>query len=326
MEVDYNAIYRKTTLKTIYQSPSYIEMLAQTLKVQKAHLICKNHKSALPLLTQNTNFGVVYNSLPFFGSCGGLIGSKDLCQELQIEIQKIINDRGFASINIVSNWNNLFPFDEIFQDFNKIERINTRKDLGSIRSKNQALIETYHQKTRNIVKLSMKQNFQIVDLSKDLDNVVRLHFEESRRRNRKAKPIEMWEYLFRNSRSGLEYTVYGAKHNDEILGFILYLYDTNTGQVEYFIPNSTEEGLRRNVNYLLLHSSIKDFINNGFKTLNFGGSQKSQQNLLRFKERWGGESFPYFYYNKYSPIVGSISEQVISKETPYFFVKPFSNQ
>lgn len=325
MEITYETIYRKAKDKTIYQNPSYIEMLVQTLQVTKAHIICKFHDTALPFLTQSTSFGVVYNSLPFFGSCGGLIGAKELCKELETEIERILSDRDLASVNIVSNWNNPFSFKQAFQDFEIIERINTRKDLENIRRKSQSLMDTYHQKTRNIVKLSMRQDFKLVDLSKDLDNVIRLHFDESMLRERKPKPIEMWEYLFRNASCSLEYVVYGAVADGEIQGFILYLYDTATGQVEYFVPGSTEAGRSRNVNYFLIHSSMEDFLGNGFKTLHFGGSQRSQRHLLRFKERWGGESFPYFYYNKYSATVGDMSENVISYETPYFFVRPFLN-
>lgn len=323
MEISYENIYENSINKTIYQNPAYIEMLAQTLEVQKAHLLCGNHNVAIPFLVQSTSFGIIYNSLPFFGSCGGLIGSENLCAELKIELKSVMRKSDFASINIISNWSNPFDFDGEIRDFQRIQRINTKKDLGVIRKENRKLLDTYHPKTRNLSKLAMKQGFQLVDLSQDLDQVTKLHFSENQRRNRRPKPIQMWEYLFRNSDSRLEYVVHGAMIDNEIEGFILFLFDSTTKQVEYYIPNSTEQGRAKNVNYFLLHSSLTEFLMNGFEVFNFGGSLANQSDLLRFKTRWGGESNPYFYYNSYSKLVGLLSEQDIRNATPYFFVRPF---
>jgi hypothetical protein len=324
MEIEYSRVFELSEKKSIYQKPQYIEMLLDILTVEKKHIICPLHLTAIPLLMHRTEMGDIYNSLPFFGSCGGLIGGMDVCQEISSAILNTIRSSDFGSLNIVSNWYNPIPFDEILTSFEKIERINTSKELDSLGGNPIALLNSYHAKTRNIVRASSRRGFRFEEVSSNFDDIIKMYFDEMNRRGRKPKPKAFWDYLMLNTSSGLDYVIYGAKLDGELLGFILFLYDTDIKQVEYFVPCATPDGRDKNVNYFLIHNALVEFMKQGFKVLHFGGSQINQDNLKRFKIRWGCSSSSYFYYNNHSTLIGNQSDEALAKLSPYFYIRAFS--
>lgn len=324
MEIEYSRVFDLSEKKSIYQKPQYIEMLVDILTAVRRHIVCPLHGTAIPLLMHRTEVGDIYNSLPFFGSCGGLIGGVDICQEISSAILNTISSSDFGSLNIVSNWYNPIPFDEKFSSFDKIERINTSKELDSLGKNPIALLNSYHTKTRNIVRASSRLGFRFEEVSSNFEDITAMYFDEMNRRGRKPKPKAFWEYLMLNPGSGLEYVIYGAKLDGELLGFILFLYDSEMRQVEYFVPCATPDGRVKNVNYFLIHNALVEFMNQGFKVLQFGGSQTNQDNLKRFKIRWGCRSESYFYYNTHSTLIGNQSDEALANLSPYFYIRAFS--
>ena len=325
MDLDYSEIYSGYQKKTIYQSPIYISMIMDILETKSRHLICKLHSSAIPLLYKSTSFGRVYNSLPFFGSCGGIVGSNDFCVELQTQILAIRQETSFASLNIVSNWYNQVDLNSSSISFNVIERINAVKELEGIEGIENEALSTYHSKTRNIVRTTLKNDFEFCDLSDQFDNITKIYFDEMNLRKRFSKPIGFWEYLIKNKNAQLDYVIYGAKKEGKILGFVLFIYNEKLGQVEYFIPGSTPEGRKYNVNYFLIHSAIIEFSKQKFDTIHFGGSQTNQIDLIRFKQRWGSQTYSYKYFNTYSKKLEELPNNSLAEEAPYFYVKPFTD-
>lgn len=321
MEVNYQSIYEGSANLTVYQSPKFIEMLNQVVGGKKVHLTCHKHNAAIPLLAKETSYGIVYNSLPFFGSCGGLIGGQTVCDDLSKNISEIINRSDFASLNVVSNWYNEAEFKINNIEFNEIKRINTSKRLSALNGTSSNSMETYHGKTRNIVRATLKEGLRVVDLSNNFDTVVEMHFMEMKYKNRTPKPIPFWENLIKNNVSGIDYLIFGALLDANILGYILFLLDSNLKQIEYYVPCSTIEGRNINVNYFLLHESISEFARMRYETLHFGGTHLDQKNLLRFKERWGAESREYKYYNTFNSSISKVPMNLLQLEAPFFFIK-----
>lgn len=324
MDLDYSEIYSGYPRKTIYQSPIYISMIMDVLEAKSRHLICKLHSSAIPLLYKSTSFGRVYNSLPFFGSCGGIVGNNNFCVELQTQILALRQEISFASLNIISNWYNQVDLNSSSISFNVMERINTVKELEGIEGIKNAALSTYHSKTRNIVRATLKNDFEFCDLSDQFEIVTKIYFDEMNLKKRFSKPIGFWEYLIKNRNSKLDYVIYGAKKEGKILGFVLFIYNEELGQVEYFIPGSTPEGRKYNVNYFLIHSAIIEFSKQKFDTIHFGGSHINQIDLIRFKQRWGSQTYSYKYFNTYSKKLEDLSNNFLTEEAPYFYIKPFT--
>lgn len=324
MDLTYSNIYLSNRNKTIYQHPNYLRMIEDVIGVKSQHLTCKVHSSAIPLFYKTTSYGKVYNSLPFFGSCGGIVGGNVFCTELEAQVSSIHQEVNFASINIISNWHNQVDLNESTISFNTVERKNSFKDLEVVSGDENTALFSYHSKTRNIVRATLANKFKLYDMSNEFENVTKIHFSEMIGRERVGKPIGFWEYLMKNKSSKLDYVIYGAKKDGETLGFILFVFDEKLGQIEYFVPGSTITGRRYNVNYFLIHSAIIEFSKQRFTTLHFGGSHLNQDNLIRFKERWGCKSYRYKYFNTYSKHLDNLSESMLTGEAPYFYIKPFT--
>jgi len=323
MDLEYDRIYKLNKKVTIYQSPLFIEMISAVLDSKPRHLKCTKHNSAIPFLIKETKFGSVLNSLPFFGSCGGLVGDGGICIELKDQLQEIINDPNSVSINIISNWLNEYKFSEIYQNFNVIERINSVKYLAHLGSSQNDLMNSYHSKTRNIVRGSLKANFQFCDVTKDIEILKEMHFNIMESKSRKSKPIKFWDELQNIFVPGVNYIAYGAKFQNELIAYVLFLIDENLKQVEYFIPCANDLGRNKNANYFVLHNSIAEFRRLGFTRIHFGGSHLNQLNLIRFKERWGSKNERYVYYNYFSSLMKDVSANELNEEIPFFYVKPF---
>lgn len=94
--------------------------------------------------------GIVYNSLPFYGSHGGILSTSDNATNMLINDLSILND---TALNMyVSNLFENNNSDEVFIydiEDNRIGQITPIEFNENIEEK---LMETFHYKTRNMIR------------------------------------------------------------------------------------------------------------------------------------------------------------------------------
>ena len=91
-----------------YHSKKYINFVSELLKCPKKIILAidknKDIVGALPLIFKEGKYGKVYNSLPYYGSNGGIISNRnDATFALIKEFNKLSKLSDTASITIVEN-------------------------------------------------------------------------------------------------------------------------------------------------------------------------------------------------------------------------------
>ena len=77
---EYDEFVKKNP-STFYQSSKHLKFLENILKINAKFIVARDNNEmvgVMPIFCKETKFGKVINSLPFFGSYGGVIGQKNL--------------------------------------------------------------------------------------------------------------------------------------------------------------------------------------------------------------------------------------------------------
>ncbi len=321
---EYEAFLKKFDYTLIYHSEPFLKTLIKTFGFEQETIILKiNNKieGVLPLLSIRGELGIVFNSLPFFGSYGGIYS---LNTSSHHNIIKIFNDliykKNFLSSTIIQN-----PF----QSFDKLEFNYTYEDFRIAQFTNieflddhkENLFKIFHSKTRNMIRKSEKFKIEIdIDINK-VNDLYELHKSDMLIKNGVVKPLNFFLNLVKIiPKENLKLFV--AYINGELAGGLLLLYYNKT--VEYFTPVIKEEYKSTQVLSKIIFEAMFEASTKGFKTWNWGGTWINQENVHRFKKRWGSKQLMYSYlttFNK-NKLLNYKKEFFVDKY-PFSFVLPF---
>ena len=87
-----------------------------------------------------------------------------------------------------------------------------------------------------------------------------------------------------------------AKLKDEIIAGIILLFSPDT--TYYFFAASAKKYLSLCPNDLLVHHGICLTIRKGIRYFDMMTSQKEDSALMNFKEKWGAQKHPFYFYEK----------------------------
>ena len=319
----------------IYHSLKYKKLLLYIIKNSSAiylgAFINNELVGVLPAILKKTDVGCVINSLPFYGSNGGtLTVSKDsdlIKKKLYEEIKRIaIKENALSTVIIES----LISIKEFYFDNDSIifdERYSQITFFKNINYENieESLMNLFHSKTRNMVRKSMKSNFNISHGSskKYFDNLVNLHNLNMNKLKGKAKPAEFFKLLKELFIYDKDYRIYSASIDGKYIASLLIFYFKD--QVEYFLPAIDEN--YKNLQPLsgLIYKSMFDSINErNIKLWNWGGTHLDQENLFKFKSKWGSTNKIYKYFILADvPRIKEVSKNTnLFEQFEYFYIYP----
>ena len=114
---DYDDFLLKNKNNLFYASSKYLLFLEKVLNCKSHVLIVKVDDSiiaCLPLMFKDGNLGRVYNSLPFYGSNGGIISNTESATSLLIKkYNEITSEDNVASSNYIENPLNKIPLESL---------------------------------------------------------------------------------------------------------------------------------------------------------------------------------------------------------------------
>lgn len=313
-----------------YAQRVYIDSIIRTVACVDETLIYEDNgeiKGVLPLLSRDGLLGRVYNSLPFYGSHGGVIArTSDIAQTLYNYVLSpsfgggnkaliMISENPFLPIEPTIDFpKNLIIEDRIIQvtPLDKLPNEPNEEDLMSL----------FHFKTRNMVRKSLKVDFKLIESEDLFEPMYKLHVQNMEAIGGTVKPLSFYNSIRENYEFGSEYKLIGAEYNGELAGVLLLFY--HNGVVDYHTPTINVEYRNLQPNSFLIFQSMLDAVRNGHKSWNWGGTWKTQESLYRFKNRWGANDLNYRY------VVQVVNEEILKsspstllKEYPFFFTVPF---
>jgi len=310
-----------------YAQRVYIDSILQTIDCVEETLIYEENgeiKGVLPLLSKVGSLGRVYNSLPFYGSHGGVIAKSSVIAQSLYDyvLSSSFGDGNKALVMVSEN-----PFLPIEQSINFPknliieDRIIQVTPLGKL-SNEEDLMSLFHYKTRNMVRKSLKVGFKLIESADLFDPMYQLHVQNMEAIGGTVKPLSFYNSIRENYEFGTDYKLIGAEYNGELAGVLLLFY--HNGIVDYHTPTINIDYRNFQPNSFLIFQSMLDAVRSDSKSWNWGGTWKTQESLYRFKNRWGANDLNYRYFVEVAneEILRSSSSKLL-EEYPFFFTVPF---
>jgi len=336
-EEKYSEFLRKCPNTLFTASNKYRKLLKAFLGEPDVYFIAVDDRDeiigVLPsFLKKNNRYGPVLNSLPFYGSSGGIITENN-----EPDIKKCLI-RGFYDYalknNCITTTIITSPFEEDPDFYRKHGEFDTTDfRTGQIvplpeQAEGMAdkIMSVFEQRTRTAIRKAIKNDITVVtDFSPgNFKYLYSTHWENITAKGGIAKPPAFFhrvESLFKYEE---EFKIYTAIKDGQSIAAMLIFYCYPV--VEEFCLGITLEFRHLQPLSLLLYTAFLEAVNKGFKWWNFGGTWKTQEDLYLFKRSWGAQDFPYYYYTKiFDETVLNLAKETLLKEYPYFYVVHFDN-
>lgn len=328
----YEDFLARQPLGLLYHSLKYRTLIQRLVVATDHYFIAKRNGTVigvLPGFLSGGPYGPVLNSLPFYGSNGGLITSDpEAARMLLNEWRRLCETASVAAATIITS-----PF-ERDTDWYELHADVTHRDsrIGQISALvppgspdvGGALMDRYHQKTRNMVRKAEKSGVVVQNDRSDeaFTFLFETHLMNMKSIGGLAKPAQFFAEVRKIFEQGTDFRVYTASVGEQLVAAMLCFYFNKT--VEYFTPVILEEWRSHQPLSLIIHQAMQDASRLGFENWNWGGTWLSQDGVYHFKKRWGSTDQPYYYYTslRNQDLLKATKEEIVSGY-PYFYVLPF---
>lgn len=342
MADDYDRLICSTEQGLLYASWQYRIFLERLLgSALPLYLVAREGGSivgALPaFLWCSSPYGKVLNSLPFYGSNGGIVVSPAVAEPAAVQ-KALLN--GFyelaANYQVVSSTIITNPLDPDYDFYEKESRYSLKdtrigqlvhlpSDTNRKESVNDDLFALYHQKTRNAIRKAQKSGVicRHSDEPAVLETLAALHQDNIQAIGGLAKPWSVFDTIRSVFRYDADYRVYVAERDHRIIAALLVLFFNRTA--EYFCPATLEAERVYQPMSLLIYEAMIEAVQRGLKYWNWGGTWLTQGGVYDFKKRWGTFDANYYYYTRvWDEGVLFATKDHLLREYPFFYVVPFS--
>lgn len=339
----YEEFVKQNAFLPLYGNHRFLSFLEKVAECKTHVLIAFDEGrivGSLPFaIAEREGVGCVVNSLPWYGSHGSVVVSRDLVANaagervisaLLTEFMRVIDRPDLLSSTMI-----LLPDQEAYagiyhqmlrpvQNDRRVSQI-TELPLGSDHVA-EDLEAIFTQKTRNLVRKSRKQGFieAVTDEAWAWDFLVKTHADNMAAIGGRAKPESHFEAM-------------RASLPPEILRLSVCLSDGTpaaamlvfkVGNVyEYITPVIVQEYRSRQPLTFLIWTAMLEAVKSGYARWNWGGTWVGQENLHRFKKGLGGIDRPYSYLISATETgvakLRDIKPQ-LSSLFPNFYVYPYS--
>jgi len=312
----------------LYQSSRYLSLLEELLGCRQATLLARDDGgrllAALPLMEADGPLGVVVNSLPFYGSNGGLIGADPAARQALVGAYNArVAQDDVATATVVESPLDTDRVTGWRHELND-ERIGQFTPIDFVENHGDALMASFHYKTRNAIRKAWKSGAVVAVENDAMDFLAEVHELNMREIGGVPKPRGFFNLVAAHFRPDLDYRIYVTRLNSEAVAAVLVLYFNRV--VEYFTPVVRKEYRESQALSAAIFRAMDDASKAGFRWWNWGGTWLSQDGVYRFKSRWGTKNLRYQYYTTVQnrSVLRAQRCEILSGY-PSFFVVPFAS-
>jgi hypothetical protein len=340
-EPSYAALVSSVDGTHVTHTLAYRAMLRDVLNARDTYIVAKSGGEvvgALPMFTAEGPHGNMMNSLPFYGSHGGVLLSgsvqdpeavfmallscmRDLAKELDVITSTIVTGP-------------LMPYQELFHSLTSPwfvdERIGQICQLPSVDDcvgTEEALVDTLDPKRLWDVRKARRMGVTCEE-SDDIEDMRFLADVQARNMERLGVPPKAWgafESIMRHFSAGSGWRLFVARLDGLRIGALLALYHGRIA--EYFVPAVVAEHRSTQAGSLMVFEAMLRASADGYRYWNLGGTALTgQEGVYRFKQRWGASDEPYNYFGiGFGDTNGlrALTPEQLLTAYPNFFVIPF---
>lgn len=318
----------------LYYRLAYRDLIAEHLGCEHSYHVAvdgQQIQGVLPVMWREDGGCRVYNSLPFFGSNGGVLASTaEAEQSLWDAWNGLASADGTLASTAVEN-----PLQQPRQlppHTLLDERINQMTPLpaagrGDRSAVEQALLAKFASSARRNVRKAAGIVTRIESGADGLDGrleaLAEIHDANMRVIGGLAKPAELFAAIPRHFTPEAEFDVYLAFVDRQPAAALLVF--TVGAIVEYFTPAVVAEHRSSQPLAAILHQAMTDAAVRGCRDWNWGGTWISQEGVYRFKRKWGPVERRYRYFiNVRDDSVLDCQPDELLARFPGFYIVPFS--
>ncbi len=337
---EYTSFLKSTEHSLFYVSLSYKLFLEKLLGCKSAYFLAIDLKDKVVgsfpvMIKKNQIIGNIANSLPYYGSNGGILldssKPRDEQQNIRMKllhtVERYVQEQNCVASTFVTSpfereqkwFKDNYTYDFIDQRIGQITPLprNTEKLSG------QLLKMFENPRPRNIRKaIKSRVTFHVSYKPADLEFLCETHQQNISAIGGLYKTDNFFS-LLPEMFDKKEYQIYIAEKDGERIAGLLLFYFNKT--VEYFTPAIKERFRTFQPVCLLIFEAMKDAVQKGYRYWNWGGTQLSQEGVYNFKKKWGTKDYLYFYYTKiYDQSILQHSKAELIEQYPNFYVAPFN--
>jgi hypothetical protein len=338
----YDAFLRSVDDSVLYSSSRYGEFLKAVLPRSESKYLCAVRGDELvgvlpAFVFRGSRFGNVLNSLPFFGSYGGVTvapearDSDQIKRELIEAFHALAVEESAVSSTLIAN--PLRPENAFYDQHchatlcdDRIGQITPLPVPDPAETLADRLAGQIHAKTRNHIRKALKSGFALgrTNRSQAFQALESIHGQNMAAIGGRTKGSIVFSAIQAAFRFPDDYVLYTASKDERIVAALLVFFFNRTA--EYFMP-ATEEGFRvYQPISLLVFEAMQDAVQRGCRFWNWGGTWLSQKGVYDFKARWGTQDHAYRYYiREYEGAerLRHSSRDELLAEYPNYYVLPF---
>jgi hypothetical protein len=299
----------------IYYSPAfrrYVQAVAGGECRSRVALEDGRVAGVMPVLVKDGPFGAVLNSLPFFGSNGGVLAASGAAESALLAEY----DRMAAAVS-VATWIS-HPFMDTASPRHDLtdERIAQWTALAG-----EDLPSGVEASARRNIRKARSSGVTVREAADAVPFLEATHRENMAAIGGRAKPAEFFARLDTMT-YGRDWRLHLAEQGGAPLAALLTFEAAKT--VEYVMPVVVESARTLQPTALILAVAMADAARRGFTRWNWGGTWLTQEGVYRFKKKWGAAERRYRYFitlNDTSLRTRSAAE--LSSAYPWYFTLPY---
>ena len=220
--------FKKIKINSIFFSLKFIMFISKVLKLSPKFFCYYNRNEIMAVIPfferKNSKYGKVINSLPFFGSMGGVYSKNDKCKKICLNsFNDYVDSNKILSSVIIQN-----PFDKFASNENKIFESNYTDDRILQYLKLDQKLNMSNTRIRNINK-AQKLGFKVyrTNSPKVVDQLEKLHFDHMKKINGKPKPKVFFNELKKLDKN--IWKIYYSKNlNNDIVATLLVFFENQS--------------------------------------------------------------------------------------------------
>ena len=292
LAVAYDAFLARHPGAMLYYSRSYVR-LVEAVSGARPEIwvaVCGEEVNGIwPTMVRDGAFGVVLNSLPYFGSHGSPIAETPEAESALLNWIAERTVREFVAASVIIE-NPLTPVAAIPYHCVLDERVS------------QITVLVGQDKLLNAIDPSARRNIRkaiasgiTVDIDHTaIDFLFETHVENMAAIGGRPKGREVFERIVELFEPGRDWDLFVAKLAGKPVAAILVFYFKDI--VEYFTPVTLASARPYQPTALIIQEAMLEAHRRGFSRWNWGGTWLSQDSVYKFKRKWGAEDRRYRYF------------------------------
>lgn len=336
---DYAAFVQCHPQALIYHTLEYKALLHRLLPEARAHYLLGfadgKLKAVLPAFILSTEAGTVINSLPFYGSHGGLLAAEESAEVVEAVVaafEVLSSGEGVISATVIEP---VFPtvpdngalFVHDLEDF-RIGQVSSLPSGDAGEAIEAGILAGMHQKARNSLRRGLRENFVVShgDSLENISDLEQLHRENMSAIGGQAKSSAFFSAVRESFEYDTHYRIYMARAaNGDVAASLMVLYFRDW--VEYFVPASHQDyRSKQPLSVLILRAMTDAALERQSTKWNWGGTWASQDGVYRFKSRWGARDHRYRYFIRLPLGLDPLKAhglEGLQRSFPFFFTCPY---